>query len=136
MWTGLVGPVIGFCKNSNDPSYSIKAENFLNNWAMCTNYEEIPYNAELVNLYCLDLVPHLQRQALQYQASQCLNLCFTLGDTHRWPIQAVSQMCDWCTHYVNINICHLWVPPYYWPVLYMRETPFVASVEITWYAFF
>jgi len=47
-----------------------------------------------INLYCLDLIPHLQGQALQFLASQCL--FFYVGDIGRceWPIWAVSQKCN------------------------------------------
>jgi len=33
-----------------------------------------------INIYCPDLIPHLQRQALQYLASWHLHLDFTLGN--------------------------------------------------------
>jgi len=38
---------------------------------------DIPYS---INLYCLDLILHLQGKVLQYLASQHLHLYFIVGD--------------------------------------------------------
>jgi len=54
-----------------------------------------------INLYHLDLILHLQGQVLQYLASQCLHLCFMLGDmqvdypsfvTNVWPTHDEHQV--------------------------------------------
>jgi hypothetical protein len=51
------------------------------------------------NLYCPDSIPHLQRQALQYLASQYLHLGFTLGDMQ------ITMRVAYSSFVTNVKLC-------------------------------
>jgi len=47
------------------------------------------FHSTMVNIYCLDLILHLQKQALQYPVLQCLHLfVFIMGEP--------SKLCHRC----------------------------------------
>jgi hypothetical protein len=52
-----------------------------------------------INLYYLQSILPLQKQALQNLALRCSCLCFMFR--HGWPIWAASHMCD--THMTNVD---------------------------------
>jgi hypothetical protein len=59
-----------------------------------------------VNLYCPDLIPHLQRQVLQYIVSSCLWVAFTSG--YMWVgyygISIHSAMTFASVFYIGVHV--------------------------------